>query len=286
MGDSINPIELLVESKDLTSWGDLKKQEFTRIFTNRAKRYADIMYLTAQYVYNEALEKSFIPDVQWWEYIGRGCFCNHTNDFNEMEEIARARSRQILDELPALNKALEVIDPETSALVVQRDNLKSKIDELLKKLSSLSKTLTMSDYDDMLVKDFRSMVRGIEESREDLASKINKIAPDLYELERKVGNRLRKGVPEISTSLLSLVDGLRERSKNVPNMIRRVEERVNFGDSEAAMSIFSSFEKDELELSDSAKESLKKSLEALGVGASSKDSGKDKKKSRSKKLSK
>jgi hypothetical protein len=47
--------------------------------------------------------------------------------------------------------------------------------------------------------------------------------------------------------------------------VRRVEERVMFGDSEAAMSIMTSFEKDELEVDDNIKNVFTEALKKLNV---------------------
>lgn len=271
----------------LAIWSDEKRKDFTNTFAARVNVARYILVKTASIVDERATNRHFIsdkhkkqlPDFLYpptelydsgkdqWGYAthanavgGRPC--------SELDEIATERAEAILNNLPLLNVAVCIISPEISKLIEKRDKLLAKGKELLKKTEELSGPMDMDDLDQgMSIGAFRALVKDRDKKRVALLNQMDEVGAEGQALSGRVNKFLYEGLPGLSDAVIKVICDLVDRSTAFSAMNRRVLEQVQFGDSEAALDMLKSFEKDEATISSDIKEQFDQALETLKVAA-------------------
>jgi hypothetical protein len=269
-----------LRSDAMSTWTEDKRKDFVKQFTKRARVSRYIALKTADSVRTKAIQKQFISskhdkafqDLQ--TKIGEICDKNADRfsysytvggrPLTELDQIAADQADQILSNLPPLKTAVEIINPEISKAIEQRDAFLDKGKLLFEQADELSGQLDMADVDQkMTVADFRTFVKDRNKKRRDLLTQLDDVSRDGQALETKINKFLYAGLPGLSQAVVDIITNLIEKSTALGTMNRRVEEKVLFGDSAAAVTLLQSFEKDELKVSDEVKAQFDKALEQL-----------------------
>jgi len=263
----------------MSAWSELKRKDFVSKFTERANVSRYVSLQTAVSVRDKALQKQFIsskhnkPFEQLTYKPNELCDKHQGYSYtasvggrpvSELIQIATERADEILSNLPPLKQAVEIINPEISQLIEQRDQLLDAGKILFEEADELSGQLDMADVDQkMSVADFRTYVKNRNTKRRDLLVKLDDIAKDAQALDLRINKFLYSGLPGLSQAVVDIITNLIDKSTALGTMNRRVEEKVMFGDSAAAVTLLQSFEKDELTVSDEVKAQFDKALEQL-----------------------
>jgi len=285
MTDSITDLVAQTEGDKMAIWSDEKKKDFVAVFKDRVEAARHVLDTCADVMLNDAFRKKFIGAKH------KNKLKKHTNiSFNnhgkvggrpaqDLNELADERAKDLLKSLPPLAKAVEIISPELSKKIEERDGILDKGKTLAKQLADLSEPIHMSELDQkMSIGSFRQMIKDTEKKRNELAFKMNELGKEGCELEDEIDKALYSGIPGLSDAVCAAIQSCHDKSDAFDQMSRRVEERVLFGDSKAATDIFQKFEQDEAKLSDDVKAELTAALDKLGVGKQLKGKGKGKKK--------
>lgn len=286
--ESDNPTTMLATVDGMANWSENKKDEFCQIFQKRAATAQVLVDLTAKKFCEAAKRRHFISDfhlnklerkLSWNPLRGNNVDEYRAPDtgrpWDEIERIASERAKILLKELPPLKKAVEVIDADTSKMLARIDTLKKRAQSLVEEIEQLPTHIDMDDVDQsMTVRDFRAYVKEVFEKRKDLVEKLNKAGKEASTLEVSVEKRLYKGLPGLSDAVIEALEAHHDRSKTLAQMERRVTEQVKFGDSDAAMSVLSQFEKDEESVSDVLRTGLNKAMAALKASVKTKEKAK------------
>lgn len=285
MEDNIADITALVKATDdetISLWSEQKKDEFVKLFKDRARVSAAILNEMAIDVLEEATQKRYvnrraISSLQLtnrsdqFDPMPGGYSHYRTNTIggrpsDEIFGIAKKRAKKILSELPALRDAVNVIDPDTAAKLDEADKFKSQLESLHKRLSDLSEPIKMSELDQsMTIGAFRKHVKDVEDERGRITLEVKRLGREHNELEAVVAKKLYSGVPGLSEAIIATIKSLLERVTALDVMSRRVEEQVKFGDSKAALKLLSHFEKDEVDVSASTHQQIKDAVAKLGL---------------------
>lgn len=286
----INPASALSQVDDATiaQWSDEKKKEFVTTFQARTRAARYILEKTAQIVIQEALTHHYISEkhvsnVWKLQNVNADLFdastssqihFGHTSvggrNTEQLDEIARERAEAILKELPPLQQAVQIISPETAEMIVRRDEIVKEGNKLTDRLEEISEPISMADIDQkMTVGEFRQMVKNIKKERMQLISQLNELGEEGSELENKINKNLFKGLPGLSDAILNVATSHAEKSLALDEMGRRVGEKVQFGDSAAALELLHHFEEDEVKVNDSIKAEFKSAMEKLQLSSKS-----------------
>ena len=275
---------------NLALWSDEKRKSFVETFEARIKAARYILLKTAEFVARTAKTRHFISDKHmrggipkdgdWittgvldtspgnhWDTIykagGRPC--------SELDQIAKERAQAIVDTLPKLADAVRIISPEIGKLIEKRDRLLDKGKDLMAKSEELSANLNMVDLDqDMTIGEFREMVKQREKERLALIHKLDEIGIEGREYDNRINKFLYEGLPGMSDAVVKVIKDYLERSTAFTTLNRRVAEQIQFGDSEAALEMLKTFEKDEISISTDIKAQFDAALDALKLAAKKK----------------
>jgi hypothetical protein len=271
----------------LTSWSDAKRKEFVDTFGKRTRVAQYILVSTARLVWNKAYERQFVSNKHQgalenskiqekeglydsvvsgsYRYSGSNySYLVGDRDVKELDAIARERAEAILESLPPLKKAVEYISPEISKLIEKRDGLIEKGKELFEQTKDLSGALDMDDFPGtMTLAEFQAAAKERDKKRRGLCAKMDDVGKEGLTLDKQINKFLYAGLPGLSDAVVDVVNSLYEKALSFSALHRRVTEQVQFGDSEAALQILSSFEKDEVTVSDNIKAQFDRAVEAL-----------------------
>jgi len=279
--DELNTQALMAqaEAQGITTWSEEKKKDFVGIFGQRSKCAQYILIKTALIVLERAQSRRFISrkhrdelDPVTVNYLVETSYASGYTakvggrDVNDLNKIAEERAEAILKELPPLKQAVQVINTDIAKKIGEREALLKKAKDLKSKLEELNNVISMADVDQkMTVGDFREMVKDRERKRRALALALSEVGEKGCELDTAINKALYEGLPGLSDAVISVVVSYIDRSKALDTVSRRVEERVLFGDSDAALELLKGFEKDELEVEGSIKDEFRAALEKLNV---------------------
>jgi hypothetical protein len=274
----------------MVGWTDEKRKDFVSKFTERARTSRYIAVQTAHYIMDKAQHKQFISQkhVKPFEGFGQKLlelqdrttaqngWQNYLNTIgsrpiSELNTIAEEKADEILSNLPPLKKAVEILSPEISKAIEDRDKLLEKGKLLFEQAEELSGQLDMADVDqNMTVAEFRMFVKERNRKRRDILSKLDDVTKDAQALDTKINKFLYSGLPGLSQAVVDIITELLEKSTAFGALNRRVEEKVMFGDSSAAVTLLQSFEKDELKVSQGIKSQFDQALEQLKLAGQKK----------------
>lgn len=281
----INALALQLSTDNLATWSDEKRKSFTETFDARVRVARYLLYRTAIYVAQKAKEKHFISDKHdrqfpnHWQSIPDELYDRkpgsyyHENavggrDLQELEVIARERADEIIKQLPGLTDAVRILSPEVGQMIEKRSKLLAKGKQLLEEAEGLAGSLDMDDLDqEMTIAAFRAMVKDREKKRASLLSKLDDVGEEGRALDSRINKFLYDGLPGLSDAVIKVIKDYLDRSLGFSAMNRRVAEQVQFGDSEAAMEMLKTFEKDEATISSDIKAQFDQALDELKVAA-------------------
>ncbi len=268
------------ETEGIAAWSEEKKKDFVRVFHDRSKVSQFILITCAAEIERVAASRRFISTkhVKEMKRTGRdadvyhlydkssGCYASNVGGrrVSELTELATERAKAILAELPPLKDAVRVIDKSTADKIEKRDVLLKKAKDLKTKLEDLSGSFDLREVDQsMTIGDFRQLVKDREKQRRALALRLNEVGEEGTELDKEINKALYEGLPGLSDAVVSTIQQHLERAVGLSEVSRRVEERVLFGDSKAALELLKSFEADELKIDAGIRADFHKALEKL-----------------------
>lgn len=283
-----SPAEMLakVSNSSIALWSDDKKKEFVDLFDRRSRTAQYLLKKTALIIIEKAHYKHFIGIRVYGELSEKASAvglhdrrANHYDpksiggrSMDELDTIAGERAKLILDELPPITKAVEIIDPVTAKLMKEQEKLIQTLKELRSELNLLPTTVSMREVDStMSIGAFLEHIEAIEDKRAKVVQKMQKVGAKGQELDNVINKKLYNGLPGLSEAVVNVVTQYLDRSTGLNAVTRRVEEKVKFGDDAGAVELLKGFEKDEVTISDSVKAEFSAALEKLNLlGAKSK----------------
>lgn len=272
-----------VSNTEMALWSETKRQEFVDLFKQRSMVAQYLLVQSANLIIHRARERHFIggsTSEKLFEKLHRE---ELTSDYGrnvagrnttELNRIAEERVALLLEELPSTQKAVSIIDPETAALIRKKEALLDKLKELKEKLEELPNEIDMRELaPNTTVGAFLKQVDDLEDLREKTIKQMAKIGKEGNSVLSIINKRLYKGLPGLSEAVVKVVNQYVERATALSGVTRRVEEKVKFGDSEAAVTLLKTFENDEVAVSDTIKLEFTAALEQLNLAGKKKLSG-------------
>ena len=288
--DTVHALARTLQSEgSITLWTEDKRKDFAKTFDNKAKAARFILYRTAEIITDAGLKRQFIgsmhttkiwgekgkhwtsgghhriyDDVAKGHYYSRGEGSVGGRAIADLNLIAEERAKHILNELPAVQDAVLVIDAVTGKKMIRREQLEAKAKDLVAKLEELGGKVLMSEVDqDMSVRAFRKYVVDRIKARRPVADKLKEVTEEIHELRRAIDKALYRGLPGLADAVVKVAKQHVERSYALDAVSRQVQDRVIFGDSAAALEMLQGFEKDEVTVSDAVKAEFSSALEKL-----------------------
>jgi hypothetical protein len=272
-------------------WSEARQNEFAQTFKDRVNVARYILEKTAHSIAATALRRKFVgerqvdrllrdvPALTYARFMDTTGLKDHEVRYlstqklkiggrepEDLNRIAEERAEAVLKDLPPLQKAVQIIDPETAKMLDRIEELKKKGEEVKEELEEAADPIFMAELDQkMTIGAFRQMVKDKDKKRVALLQKLKDIGKEGSDLETIVGKRLYKGLPGLSEAVLEVVTQHLDRSKALDATARRVEEQVKFGSSEEALELLRHFEKDEEKISEEVKSKFAAALESLKV---------------------
>ena len=289
--DMVRAVE---ENGAIATWTDHRRDDFCATFSDRVRVSRYILESVAQSVQHEALKRRFIgekntkdikapshdvshlcdmyPDaVQRWGHNPSNPSMCAGRPTSQLREIANERAKAILDNLPTLSTAVQIINPELAKKIDRRDALTKEGQDLTDQLLDASEAIVMSELDPtMTVGSFLEMVRQRDKLRASIHTKLVEVSGEGRELEIAIAKALYAGLPGLSDAVIKVINDHYARSVALDEITRRVTEQVKFGNSPEALEMLRRFEGDEVSVPDSIKDQFKAALEALKLSVGGK----------------
>jgi hypothetical protein len=290
-----NPSDVLVilakdsSSGAIAAWSDDKKKDYVKLFKKRAAASMYILRNSAYTLATKARDKQFLGQPRYNKLVedcnrfagddvvrSRGNY--YDRDYNEgeawretydrsktdLDSIVTERVNALLRNLPSLNAAMAILDPDTLKRIERRDQLKEMGQELTEKFEELSTDIRMKELPrTMTIGDFLDKVEALEKERKDLLEQLQKIGEEGQDHERAINKALFKGLPGIGEEIESVVKELYQQSRDLGVTCRDVENVVLYGDNEAALKILEAFKADERKIATEIGQRFQKGLELL-----------------------
>jgi len=272
--NTTNPFSLMVgeSAAAMALWTDDKKKDYVGLFKQRANASMYILRNTARELASRAKEKQFLgiprynklveectqfagEDAVQGDYYNRQATSDlwrKTYDRSQVDLDAMVKERvvSLIKNLPSLNAAMLILDPETHNKMLRRDELREKGQEITDKFAEVSVDVRLSDMDQtMTIGAFRAYMKDLESKRRRMLEELEEIGKEGQDLERHINKALFKGLPGIGEEIESVVKELYQQSKDMGSTSRSVENTVLYGDCEAALAILESFKSDEQKVS-------------------------------------
>lgn len=267
-------------TEQMAEWSDEKKADFVKTFEKRSAASRLILEMTAEAMINTASSRKFISakhvnQINKAKTVSYGYHHNIEEEtgrtYQDLYKIAQEQAKAVLDGLPPLKKAVQIIDPDTAKKIDQRDKLITKGKKLRDELVELAEPIEMAELDqNMTVGEFRKMVKDRERRQKRIVDTLEEVAKEGNALENAINKALYSGLPGLSDAVVKAINDCYERSNALDATTRRVAEQVKFGDSEAAMSILRRFEEDEAEVSAEVKAEFQDALKKLKLAGTKK----------------
>jgi hypothetical protein len=278
-GDSTELITS-ADARSMALWADDKKKAFVDTFKSRAKVAAYILQLTAHTIMTKAMDRRFISYKHQkqinqvsvsdpYDRVFEQGYWQHRSTVGgrnpqELQKIAAERADDVLKKLPVLKDAVKIIDNDTFKLIEDHKALKEVFEANQEKLNDLSEPVVMSELDqNMTLGEFKKYIKKLQESKQALLTEVSKQGRELQEMDATIYKKLYNGLPGLSDAIVKVINEHYERITALDSTIRRVEERVQFGDSVEALQMLEYFEKDEVTVSDTIQAEFTAALEQL-----------------------
>lgn len=273
LGVNTSSMTIVASDADIQGWSDEKKKDFVTTFKKRALAAQYILAQTARRMEHLSRERHFIsgkhnqrldqvasPHGEWDHHQLR--IGDRTQQ--ELDEIANERANQILSELPSVKEAVKVIRPDVAKMMDQRDALIKKGEKLAEALQEISGDVSLADVDqDMTIGAFRKFMKDRGKKKRQIVIELDELGREGVVLESQINKALYAGLPGLTEAVIKVINQHYERVTAFEQTGRRVEERVMFGDSLAAMTMLQTFEKDEVHVSDTVRAEFKLAIGRL-----------------------
>lgn len=253
-------------------WSEDKKKDFVKTFQDRANAARFILWHTAYQMTHIARDRHFISTKHQGKLEQTTCpeadVSNRNQcggrSTNELAKLARDRAEKILSELPAIKDAVKVIRPDVAKWMDERDELLKKGQKTADALDEVSGEVSLADVDQkMTIAEFRKNMKDRAKAKRRLVAELDEIGREGTQLESQIHKALYAGLPGVTDAVVKVINQHYERVTAFEQTGRRVEEKVLFGDSQEALSILQTFEKDEVHVSDEIRAEFKTALGAL-----------------------
>ena len=196
-------------------------------------------------------------------------FCGRSK--SELDQIAGDSAKAIAKNLPKLADAVRVIDAATADKIDEARKLRVQLDTHEANLEELTTPMVLTEFAKQnpkaLASEFVSIVEDRAAKAKKLAETMNELGKKGMGLQTQIDKALYEGLPGLSEAVVELAVEKIKSVSALPQMMRRVSETVQFGDSTQATTMLSTFEKDELKLDDSIKEKFAAAMEKLRTAA-------------------
>lgn len=275
------------------SWSDEKKNEFCNLFKKRVRVSQFVLICVAREILNKALHSymvgvrkngelnkaiSDLPELDDYSHSGHASGSWERvgdRDKSELMEIARTQAKQILQDLPKMADVVAVIDKTTSERMQQKEAILKECnqlrDELVEVVEPISMSSMVEDNPKITLKEFLGIIKKREERRDYLVSTIDRKVSDGIRLEKEIAKALYKGLPGLSEAVSKTILDLVEQVRLLDTTTRQVEEKVKFGDCEAALEILNHFGENEIQSRSEISERFKQALANLGLNSGKKN---------------
>ena len=281
-----------LSSDNLALWDDDKRRAFVATFGARIRVARYLLVKTAKGVAEAALEKHYISDKHIrdikdtyhnmpsdvYDQVANprgGFYSNSDGDYRvggrpatELKKIAEQRAVEIIETMPNLVDAVRILSPEVSKMIDRRAKVLAKGKEVLEEAEGLGGEIDMDDLDQsMTLGDFQAFLKEREKKRLALVRQLDELGVEGRELDGRINKFLYDGLPGLSEAVIKLITQYVDKATAFSALNRRVSEQVQFGDSEAALSMLKAFEEDEATVSYEVKYQFDQALEALKAAA-------------------
>ena len=266
-GNETEALGLALDNNSIQTWSDDKRKDFTQVFDKRVKVSVFLLKSVAQLIHQHACNLNLasrkdLNDIS----INHDRYQQTVGDrpVDDLNKIARDKADEVIKSMPAVSKAMEIIDPEAAKDMKTLEGLSAKGTKFLDELSDISEPLVMGELDqDMTIGAFRKMIKDRESKRDELLKKLNDIGEESSLLEKKIAKKLYHGIPGFSDAIIDVIKQHIDKANAMETFGRRVSEKVMFGDSQAALELLKSFENDEVEVSANIKAKFDEALDKL-----------------------
>lgn len=276
-----------VSGDKMATWSDEKRREFVDLFTSRVRVSQYILARTASIVIAKAADRHFISskhsnaleigqygsstDIsRYYDVVSDSPgYCRNSSlvggrATSELESIADERAETILSNLPSLKAAVQILSPDIAKAIEKRDQILMQGKDLVDQVHGLSDELDLDDFDQKTtIAEFRKSLKERRTKKRKLMLEIDELGKEGEELNTKINKFLYAGLPGLSDAVVSVVKEYVEQITAFSTMSRRVGEQVQYGDSTAAVTLLSTFEKDEVSVSEDIAVKFGAAMEAL-----------------------
>lgn len=266
-------VSAVENSGTIAQWSENKKDEFCELFATRAFDARRLLNMTAEHIINGAEKRYFIPRTHLYRQrlqkkridVRHDGHTDH-QEYEALCQIARKRASAILKELPTAKDAVNIIDKPTARLMDQKEKHLLELEELHEALSLLPGVISLSTVpQEWTIAQFREHLDVETNKREKLVKRITKLGEEVERLEKAISTALYGGLPGLREAVEKVVEAHFEKSAYLGTVVRRITEKVKFGDAKEAVELLRSFEKNEVEVSDSVKVEFAEALKKLNV---------------------
>jgi hypothetical protein len=257
----------------LANWSEDKRKEYVALFQQRSESARYILNRTAGSIIDAAQKRYFISPPKAESLKGKlnetgTSYHRNTTDRSteELQAIANERANEIIKSLPSVIQTFTILQPDIAVKMTERDLLESQLKKLGEQFNELPTGISMRSMDPkMTIGEFLDYIDNVAKQRDKLINQMNRIAEKGNALTREVDKALYSGVPELTKAVTEVVTKHIDKINGFAATTRRIEERVLYGDSTAALEILKTFEKDELEVGFEVKAQFQLALDTLGL---------------------
>lgn len=267
------------------SWSDDRRNQFCEAFHDKIRASQYIIYLVADSLLRKTLDNhmlngrrsgdlgkfvrtiSVTDDYHYkkqgsWDHVGG-------RSKEELAEVATGQVKEILNDLPKMVDIVQVLDKTTADRIRERDSLVAECtalrDELAETCQVVSLTTEAENNPKMTLREFVDSMKKRESRRVKIVNLLNEKLKEGARLDGEIAKSLYKGVPGLSEAVESTIRDLVDQAATLNITGRKVEEKIKFGDCEAALQILQSFEKDETQVKAQYANRIREAVQKLGL---------------------
>lgn len=267
-------LETVTNNAEMAAWSERKREQFIQTYSQRTHAAIAITLMTAGEFRQKATNNHFISQrhlrrlddkyttTDPWESI------NHSGrSREELREVAKERAKEIAQSLPPIKKAVQLIDADTAAKMTESEKLRKKAQKAADALADLPTKIDMNDHKEMTVGEFLNNVKSLAKQKRKLVEVMDEAGREAHRIDTQVNKKLYAGLPGITEACVAVLAEHYDRARGLRQLLRRVEEQIRFGDSEAAVALLSGFEKDEAAVSAETGNKIKAAMDILKAKA-------------------
>lgn len=264
-----------INPSDLQNWSDTRRIEFRNALNDRVNVKIFLLVHTAEGIIDRALRRKFISEKHKDKLnVPRGLYTDSGYprkvggiSIEELTERVDKKVGEIIKNLPTLKAALTIIDPVTAKKMDKLTALKVKAQVIFDEVQELSKNKDLDDFpEDMTLKEFKAQLKTAAKAKISKVRELEDLGKEVRQLDEEIDKKLYAGIPGIAEAIIETVQNLVELARACSKMGKEMGEKVMFGDSETAMEILKTFDKEETQMGDNIGDNIKQAT-ALLLGA-------------------